>query len=57
MEKIYRVEYTDVEIVQIMEEGEFYTVSPNYMMSGTKEKIKIMLETIGVDCTKLNEVE
>ena len=57
MEKKYRVEYTDVEIVQIMEDGEFFTASPNYLISGTKEKIKTMLESIGVDCSKLNEVE
>ena len=57
MEKKYRVEYTDTEIVQIMEDGEFFTASPNYLMSGTKEKIKTMLESIGVDCSKLNDVQ
>ena len=58
-EKRYRVVATRFAIEAIMEETEGFTTAANedcIVISGTIQTIKTMLSAIGVDCSKLDEI-
>ena len=55
--KKYRVEYNMYGILSVQEDGEFNTATANSIICDTKANVIMMLSSLGIDCTMLENYQ